>query len=124
MREQWEIFTCDYCGAVYKGRKENISKNNSFLKVYKVKDVVDNHTHYQEFCGVNCCQKYISEILLSGLCTDISLDRLTISYYDERKDTDNTMRSLTDEETEIYDSWIESEAKDTGVDITGGSEDG
>lgn len=122
MREQWEIFTCDYCGAIYKGRKESICKNNSFLKVYKVKDVVDNQMHYKEFCGVNCCQQYMSEILLSELCESISLDRTTISYYDKRKDKDNNVRNLTDEETAIYDSWIESEAKDTGENIMDGEQ--
>ena len=29
-------------------------------------------------------------------------------------------RNLTDEETEIYESWIDHEAKDTGVNIMGG----
>lgn len=31
-------------------------------------------------------------------------------------------RNLTDEETEIYESWIESEAKDTGVNIMDGEQ--
>lgn len=33
---------------------------------------------------------------------------------------DNNVRNLTDEETEIYDSWLNSEAKDTGVNIMDG----
>jgi hypothetical protein len=33
---------------------------------------------------------------------------------------DNNVRNLTDEETAIYESWIESEAKDTGVNIMDG----
>lgn len=35
-------------------------------------------------------------------------------------DTDNNVRNLTDEEIAIYESWIESEAKDTGVNIMDG----
>lgn len=35
------------------------------------------------------------------------------------KDGEST-RNLTDEETEIYESWIDHEAKDTGVNIMGG----
>ena len=38
-------------------------------------------------------------------------------------DTDNNVRNLTDEETAIYESWIESEAKDTGVNIMDGDAD-
>ena len=34
--------------------------------------------------------------------------------------TDNNVRNLTDEETAIYESWIESEAKDTDLNIMGG----
>ena len=33
-------------------------------------------------------------------------------------------RNLTDEETEIYNSWIDSEAEDTGVNILGGEQNG
>lgn len=35
-------------------------------------------------------------------------------------DEDNNVRNLTDEETAIYEKWIESEAKDTGVNIMDG----
>lgn len=35
-------------------------------------------------------------------------------------DKDNNVRNLTDEETANYESWIESEAKDTGVNIMEG----
>lgn len=37
-------------------------------------------------------------------------------------DTDNNVRNLTDEETAIYESWIESEAKDTGENIMDGEQ--
>lgn len=39
-------------------------------------------------------------------------------------DTDNNVRNLTDEETEIYDSWLNSEARDTGVNIMDGDING
>ena len=39
-------------------------------------------------------------------------------------DKDNNVRNLTDEETAIYESWIESEAKDTGVNIMDGDTNG
>lgn len=32
------------------------------------------------------------------------------------------LRDLTDEETEIYESWIDHEAKDTGVNIMDGEQ--
>jgi hypothetical protein len=35
-------------------------------------------------------------------------------------DKANNVRNLTDEETEIYESWIDHEAKDTGVNIMDG----
>lgn len=38
-------------------------------------------------------------------------------------DKDNNVRNLTDEETAIYESWIESEAKDTDLNIMGGDSD-
>lgn len=39
---------------------------------------------------------------------------------DSNKDKDNNVGHLTDEETAIYESWIESEAKDTGENIMDG----
>ena len=47
----------------------------------------------------------------------IDIDRLLT---DMDGDKDNNARNLTDEETTIYKSWIESEAKDTGVNIMDG----
>lgn len=38
-------------------------------------------------------------------------------------DKDNNVRNLTDEETAIYESWIESEAKDTDLNIMEGDSD-
>ena len=35
-------------------------------------------------------------------------------------DKGNNVRNLTDEETEIYESWIDHEAKDTGVNLMDG----
>lgn len=35
---------------------------------------------------------------------------------------DEPTRNLTDEETEIYESWIDHEAKDTGVNIMDGEQ--
>lgn len=86
MREQWDIFICDYCGAKYRSRKEQTSLNNAWRKIYKVDGVIDNKAHYQEFCSVNCCHKYVSEALLSELCSSITVDRRELSYYDDTKD--------------------------------------
>ena len=86
MRGQWDIFICDLCGAKYRSRKEQASHNNAWRKIFKVDDVTDNKAHYREFCSVNCCQKYINEILLSDLCSNITLDRRDLSYYDETKE--------------------------------------
>ena len=86
MREQWDIFICDHCGAKYRSRKEKTCLNNAWRKIFKVDDVTDSKAHYQEFCSVNCCQKYVNEILLSELCSSITIDRRDISYYDETKD--------------------------------------
>lgn len=38
-------------------------------------------------------------------------------------DKDNNVRNLTDEETAIYESWIESETKDTALNIMDGDGD-
>ena len=38
-------------------------------------------------------------------------------------DKDNNMGNLTDEETVIYESWIDNEAKDTDLNIMGGDSD-
>lgn len=37
----------------------------------------------------------------------------------ESRDTAEQTRNLNDEETAIYDNWLEYEAKDTGINITG-----
>lgn len=86
MREQWDIFICDHCGDTYRSRKEQTSRNNAWRKIYKVDAVIDDKAHYQEFCSINCCHKYVSEVLLSELCSSITVDRRELSYYDETKD--------------------------------------
>jgi len=49
----------------------------------------------------------------------LDLERTPVFRVNHDKDGEQT-RNLTDEETAIYNSWIESEAKDTGVNITDG----
>lgn len=59
-------------------------------------------------------------------CSECGKEEPKISDYcpncGARMDGDkaNNVRNLTDEETEIYESWIDHEAKDTGVNIMDG----
>lgn len=64
------------------------------------------------------------------ICSECGAKIMEDDYYDYEScpvcgarmdgDKDNNVRNLTDEETAIYESRIEDEAKDTGLNIMGG----
>lgn len=86
MRSEWQIFSCDRCGKAFKRRTDKEILNNRYEKTYRVEAVVDDKANYKDICSLECCIAHVNELLSTGLCSDMSISRRSLHYYDEAED--------------------------------------
>lgn len=83
---------------------------------------VKGHCGVDEYIKCSVCRTRIVNTIVS-LEGDVAEDYFDLCPKCGARiygDKDNNVRNLTDEETTIYESWVEGEAKDTGLNIMDG----